>query len=90
MMKIHLQVALGLYVQIESAVNAEQGQHVIEKCDTGVDVGLSLSIQVQFDLNLGFRCFSFEPACPGHGSSPYHMRNESYQRSTSDKMMLDL
>jgi hypothetical protein len=90
MMEIHRKVALGLYVQIKSAVNAKKGQHVIEKCDSGFDVGLTLSIQVQFNLNLGFRCFSFESARPGHGSSPYHMRSVSCRRSTPEAVILDL
>jgi hypothetical protein len=45
---------MGLDVQVKSAMNAEQGQHMIEKRDAGVDIGLSLSVQVEFDLYLGF------------------------------------
>ena len=38
MMIIHLQVTLGLDIQIKPAVNAEQRQHMIEKGYAGVDI----------------------------------------------------
>jgi hypothetical protein len=45
---------------------------MIEKGDTGVDIGRCLSVQVQFDIHLGFRCFSLDAAGSGHGGSPYN------------------
>ena len=52
---IHIQIALGVQLQIEAAMLGEQLQHVIEETDTGGD----LVAAVPFDLQDPLICVSF-------------------------------
>jgi hypothetical protein len=51
-------------------VDAKQLQHMIEKRDARANLSITLTVKVQFDFYVGFRCFSFKTAGPGHGKTP--------------------
>jgi hypothetical protein len=53
-MRIDLQIALGLHVQIDQAVARKQIEHVIEKPDARVRRGFSRPIKIERNANLGF------------------------------------
>jgi hypothetical protein len=59
-MNIDVQVAAGFDSQVEQAMHGNVGQHVIEKADTGGDVMLTGTIQIQFDGDLGLICGAFD------------------------------
>ena len=53
-MRVHLQIALALQLQVHDRMLGEQRQHVVEKRDAGFDRGLSRAVNVQFDGDAGF------------------------------------
>ena len=44
---------------------SKKGQHMVKKTNTCINVYWFLSIQVQTQLNLGFKCIAFN-ACSSH------------------------
>ncbi len=50
---VDVQIALCPYGQIEPAVSAELGEHVVVEADPGGDVGASRAIDGELDPNLG-------------------------------------
>ena len=59
MMTIHIQITFYSQIQIKESVFGKACQHMIEKSDTGIDLCISLSIQIKFQNNIclaGFSC----------------------------------
>ena len=48
---VDVEVARGRQVQVEPAVAAELGQHVVEERQAGGDVGLARAVEVETDLD---------------------------------------
>ena len=53
MMLIDLEVALRADPQIEQGVLGQQLEHVVEKADARLDIGLTGAVQLQLQLDLG-------------------------------------
>ncbi len=64
---VHLQVAFGLYLQVEIAVGRKQVQHMVKKRDAGLDRGFSPAIEGKFQLHLGFPGLALDAALGRHG-----------------------
>src|SRR5665811_617466 len=47
---VDLEVALGVDFQVEKTMLGEQGEHVIEETDAGVDAGLAGAVDVKPDV----------------------------------------
>ena len=58
MVGIDFDVAIGLDAEINQAVFAQQGEHVVEKRNAGGNVGSSSAIELDGDTDAGFRCFA--------------------------------
>ena len=56
--RIDSEVAFGSNPQIECTVSREGLEHVIKKGDSGGDVVLARSVQVEFDVDFGFLRFA--------------------------------
>jgi hypothetical protein len=52
-MKIDFDVALDFEVEIEKSVLGQQGQHVVEKRDAGLDVGFAGTVDIELEGNVG-------------------------------------
>ena len=50
-MAVHLQVALRLHREIESAVPREEREHVVHERDAGIDFAFSGTVQVPLHIN---------------------------------------
>jgi hypothetical protein len=57
MMGIDVQIAGRLDVQVDQAVPGQQGQHVVEESDPGVDRPLAGAIQIQSQFDSRFAGF---------------------------------
>lgn len=53
-MLVDVQVAGGPDGEIEETVGGEQREHVIEKADAGVRIGLAAAVQVEGEGDVGF------------------------------------
>jgi hypothetical protein len=58
MVKINMQIALGLDAQVKAAVPGKGIEHMVEKPDPGRDLGLASAIQINRDLDLGLLGFA--------------------------------
>jgi hypothetical protein len=52
--KIDVEITLGLDSDIEKTMAAEAVQHMIEKRHAGIDPGLTVAVQLQSDVDIGF------------------------------------
>ena len=59
MVRVDVQVAFRFRGQVDFAVLAEVGKHVVEEADAGVDVVFSEAVEVNFYLYIGFLRFAF-------------------------------
>src|SRR5206468_3450542 len=68
-MGVHVQVALGLDVEIDEAVARQQVEHVVEEADAGGELGIAGAVQVEAkrDLGLGGVACDLSGAWGGHG-----------------------
>lgn len=57
-MRINMQIAIGLNLQIYHAVPGNLIKHVIEKGDTGGKLALTAPVKIQANRHLGFECIS--------------------------------
>ncbi len=57
---IDMQIAVGLYRDVDARMPRQKIEHVIEKADSGRDIGLAGAIQIDRHLNVGFLGFSFD------------------------------
>jgi len=48
---VHLQVALGVYGQINAGVFADLFQHVVEEAQPCLNIGASVAVKVDFDMD---------------------------------------
>ena len=51
-MAVHLQASVHVHFQVEQTMPCKSVQHVVKKSDSGVDLRLSRSVQIQADLDL--------------------------------------
>lgn len=65
-MCVHLRVAITSDFQIEESMLGEEREHVIQESDTRIDLALASAIEVQFQVDLGFRCFSVDCCAASH------------------------
>ena len=65
-MRVDIQVALGTHFQIEHTVLGKECEHVIEKTDTGLDVGRTGAVDPQFQLDLRLGRIAFDVSSPSH------------------------
>ena len=66
-MAVHMEIAIHLDHQRKAAVAGKEGQHVVKKADTRINFHRLLGIQVDSQLNLGFKGIAFN-ACCSHSS----------------------
>ena len=57
--EIDVDITIDLDFQINQRVSGEKSEHVVEEGDSGVDPGVSLSVQVQAEFDLGLSGISF-------------------------------
>src|SRR5699024_8533612 len=55
-MGVDMQVAAGLYIEIDQAVAGDLFEHVIEKADAGGAVKAALAVEINADCYVGFAC----------------------------------
>src|SRR5690606_9126253 len=55
-MAVNVQIAHCLHRQIKQAMHGEGGQHVVEKADTGRNLGLTCAVQVDGQMNICLFC----------------------------------
>ena len=53
--RIDVQIALGENVDVQQAVPGDLIEHVIEKRQPGIELGLAAAVQIQLDADLGFQ-----------------------------------
>ena len=66
-MGVHFEVAVAAQVEVHRGMLGEQGEHVVEKGDAGVDFGFALAVEIKRDGNLGFERVAFDSGLPFHG-----------------------
>jgi hypothetical protein len=54
-MRIDMQIALGQNVYVQHPMPGDLVEHVVQKRQSGIKLGLAASIQIQFDADLGFK-----------------------------------
>src|SRR5260370_7621669 len=84
-MRVDLGVALGPHGQVEAAVLAQLGQHVIEERHAGADLDHPDAVQVELDHDL---CLVGEPLHPRHSVHqlcPPLTAGAPFRRSTSSR-----
>lgn len=57
--EIDVDITIDLDLQINQRVSGEKSEHVVEEGDSGVDPGVSLSVQVQAEFDFGLSGISF-------------------------------
>ena len=75
-MRIDMQIALGLHIEVEQPMPGEGRQHMVEKSDPGVDRGFTRPIEVEVDENVGLGGFAAEVGSACHGFWPTTMEGE--------------
>lgn len=66
--EIDVDITIDLDFQINQRVSGEKSEHVVEEGDSGVDPGISLSVQVQAEFDFGLSGISFL-GCPAFAHS---------------------
>ena len=64
--RVHLQVAVAAQFQIHRGVFGEQGEHVVEKRNAGLDLGLAFAVEIEPEGNPGFERVAFDGGLPFH------------------------
>lgn len=75
---IDVQIALAMNVQVDQPVPGDLVQHVLEKGDANIEVGLAGTVQVDLDFDLRLQRVALD-ACLAlrHGSSPVIYRSRA-------------
>ena len=63
---IDVQITTRPNLDIESTVSREEGQHVIQKTDTRVDVRLAGAVEIEAYLDIGLVGLSLDESGSGH------------------------
>jgi hypothetical protein len=58
MVFVNVQITPGADVQVKARVSSQGVQHVIQKADTGLDISLTGTVQVETDIYIGFTRFA--------------------------------
>ena len=56
---IDFDISINLDFEIDEGVSGKKSEHVVEKGDSGIDPGDSLSVQVQAEFDFGLSSVSF-------------------------------
>jgi hypothetical protein len=65
MVRIDLQIPLGLHLQVDQSVFGKKDQHVVEKTDAGGDGRDTGAVEIEFETDLGFAGFAFTEGAAG-------------------------
>ena len=67
--KINVQITLGLHLQVKQAMAGKGSQHMVQKANAGGDIRAPFAIQAKGDGDRGFRGLAadFRAAVPGRG-----------------------
>jgi hypothetical protein len=75
MVGVYFQISLRLDREVKEAVMRKKRQHVVEKRDPGVQIGVAGSIESDIDRDFGFLGCSFHSACSfGRHSGPSQVK----------------
>ena len=66
---IDLQVSFGSDVEVDETVTGEEGEHVVEKADAGIDPGGTGTVQIETEFDLGFGGLAADGGGTGHRSA---------------------
>src|SRR5580693_6465800 len=76
-MLIHVQIAFGGQVQIESAVARHEIQHMIEKADACCNARFSSAVEIQFQADVRLVCLAMNRGGSRHGEDVSAFLNSS-------------
>ena len=88
-MLVNVQIARGMHSQVKESVAGKEGEHVVKKTDTCVDINTTAAIDIQFERNLGLFGFSFN-SCLSHKVSIVEFTQDGVQFVEQDTFLFFL
>ena len=67
---VDMEVAIGLHGDVDAGMPGQQVEHMVEKADTGRNLGHARAIEVYRDLDVGFLGLALDGRCAHENCFP--------------------